>query len=61
MLPLLLIFIGEQESGNIFCQGITCFHGNPIFDTMFKQILTFKIFPLLINDFFQTSANSQSQ
>ena len=44
MLPLLLKFIGEQDFGIFFCQGITCYHDNPLFDAMFSQILTFYIF-----------------
>ena len=41
LLPLMIKFIGEQDSGKMVCQGITCCHGNPIFDGMFSQILTF--------------------
>ena len=45
----------------VFVKGITCCHGNPFFDAMFSQILTFLIFFLLIHDFFKTIANSVSQ
>ena len=44
MLPLLLKFIEKQDFGIFFCQGITCYYGNPLFDAMFSQILTFYIF-----------------
>ena len=58
ILPLLLKFIGEQDSGKIFCQRYNLCRSNPIFDAMFSQILTFLIFFLLINDFFKTKAYS---
>ena len=41
MWPLLLKFIGEQDFGKILVKGITCCQGNPVFDAMFTQILTF--------------------
>ena len=44
MWPLLLKFIGEQDSGKICVKGIIRSHGNHIFDAMFTQILTFLIF-----------------
>ena len=45
MWPLLLIlFIAEQDSGKICIKGITCFHGNPVFNAMFTWILTFLVF-----------------
>ena len=59
ILSLLLKCIGEQDSVKKIVKGITCCHGNPIFDTMFSQILTFDIFSF--NDFFKTIANSLSQ
>ena len=41
-LPLLLKCIGEKDSVTIFfVKGITCCHGNPIFDAMFSQSLNF--------------------
>ena len=43
-LPLLLKFLGKQDSVKGFVKGISCFHGNQIFDAMFNQILTFLIF-----------------
>ena len=45
----------------MFVKVITCYHGNPIFDAMISQVLTFLIFFLLINDFFKTIANSLRQ
>ena len=33
-LPLLLKYIWEQDSGNLFCQGYNRCHGNQIFDAM---------------------------
>ena len=61
-LPLLLKYIGEQDSGNFFVKDISCCHGNQIFDAMqFSQILTFLIFFVLINNFFKTNANSLPQ
>ena len=32
ILPLLLKFIGEQDSGKMFVKDKTCCHGNPSFD-----------------------------
>ena len=56
--PLLLQFIGEQNSANFFVKVIICCHGKPDFDAMFSQILTFLIFFLLIDYFFKIIANS---
>ena len=41
MWPILLKFIGKQDSGKILRKGMTCCHGNPVFDAMFTQTLTF--------------------
>ena len=41
ILPLLLKFIGEQDSVKKIVKGITCCHGNPSFNAMFSQILAF--------------------
>ena len=60
VLPLLLKIIAEQDFVKFFVKGITCCHGNPIFDAMFSQILTFLFF-LLINNFVKTIANCLSQ
>ena len=61
ILQLLLKFIGEQNFVKIFVRGVTCCHGNSIFDAMFSQNLTLLIFFLVVNDFFKTIANSLSQ
>ena len=34
MRPLLLKYIGEQKSGKFCVKGITCCHGNPIYDAL---------------------------
>ena len=44
MWPLLLKFIGEQDSGKNLRQGYHMLPCNHIFDAMFTQILTFLIF-----------------
>ena len=44
MWSLLLKFIGEQDSEKIYIYGITCCHGNAVFDAVFTQILTFLVF-----------------
>ena len=45
ILPLLLNFIREQDFvKKVFVKGITCCHGNPIFEALFSQNLTFLIF-----------------
>ena len=45
ILPLLLKFIGKQDFvKKVFVKGITCCHGNPFFDAMISQILTFWYF-----------------
>ena len=44
MWPLLLKFIGKQDSGKFCVKDITCFDDNHFFDAMFTQILTFLIF-----------------
>ena len=42
MVQVLLKFIGEQVSGIFFfVKGITCWNGNPIFDSMFSLVFTF--------------------
>ena len=47
ILSLLLKLIGEQDLVTFFVKGITCSHGNPIFDATFSPILTFLILFLL--------------
>ena len=41
IMPLLLKYIGEQDFVKKNCHGITCCHGNSIYDAMFSQIVTF--------------------
>ena len=35
-----IYYIGEQTLEKIYVKVITCCHANPVFDTMFNQILT---------------------
>ena len=58
MWPLVLKFIGKQDSGEKCVKGITCYHCIPIIVTI--QIFTFFIFFPLINEIFKTRANYKS-
>ena len=41
----------------ILIKGVSCCHGNPVFDAMFTQILAFSEFSPLINEISKTRAN----